>query len=168
MKRSCTSRPWHFAWRLGSHSWISSRVWSTSETMDSGATADCPSLPWRAMSNMTMWGVAGLCRTFLSCLSNAEIHGGEAFMALLDSRQNPSQRSKGLITGIYIYQSRSVRAPTNLFVFCQCRTTSVCMSRNASNKKTGGIPGSKLADICRDNQNGRSISVGITANAVLE
>lgn len=70
--------------------------------MDSGATADCPSVPWRAMSNATMWGVAGLCRAFLSCLSYAEIHGGEAFMALLDSRQDPSQRSKGLITGIYL------------------------------------------------------------------
>lgn len=52
------------------------------------------------MSNVTMWGVAGLCRAFLSALSSAEVHGGEAFMALLDSRQDPSQRSKGLITGI--------------------------------------------------------------------
>ncbi|GLI78420.1 lyso-phosphatidylcholine acyltransferase [Penicillium ochrochloron] len=67
--------------------------------MDSGATtADCPSLPWRAMSNITMWGVAGLCRGFLSALSSAELHGGEAFTALLDSRQDPSQRTKGLIT----------------------------------------------------------------------
>lgn len=52
------------------------------------------------MSNMTMWGVAGLCRAFLSTLNNAEVHGGEAFTALLDSRQDPSQRSKGLITGM--------------------------------------------------------------------
>lgn len=51
------------------------------------------------MSNMTMWGVAGLCRAFLSALNSAEVHGGEAFAALLDSRQDPSQRSKGLITG---------------------------------------------------------------------
>ncbi|EPS33439.1 hypothetical protein PDE_08401 [Penicillium oxalicum 114-2] len=67
--------------------------------MDAGAsTADRPSLPWRVMSNVTMWGVAGLCRGFLSGLNNAEIHGGEDFTALLDSRQDPSQRTKGLIT----------------------------------------------------------------------
>jgi monolysocardiolipin acyltransferase len=69
--------------------------------MDSGATADCPSLGWRAMSNTTMWGVAGLCRAFLSVLSTAEVHGGDAFTALLDSRRDPSQRKKGLITGTY-------------------------------------------------------------------
>lgn len=51
------------------------------------------------MSNTTMWGVAGLCRAFLSALSTAEVHGGEAFTALLDSRKDPSQRTKGLITG---------------------------------------------------------------------
>lgn len=50
---------------------------------------------------MTMWGVAGLCRAFLSTLNNAEVNGFEEFTALLDSRQDPSQRSKGLITGIY-------------------------------------------------------------------
>ncbi|KAJ5665845.1 uncharacterized protein N7477_008293 [Penicillium maclennaniae] len=66
--------------------------------MESGATADSPSFAWRAMSNTTMWGVAGLCRAFLSALSTAEVHGGEAFTALLDSRKDPSQRTKGLIT----------------------------------------------------------------------
>ncbi|KAJ5646551.1 Phospholipid/glycerol acyltransferase [Penicillium lividum] len=66
--------------------------------MDSGATGDCPSLPWRTVSNMTMWGVAGLCRAFLSGLCNAEAHGAEAFTELLDSRRDPSQRTKGLIT----------------------------------------------------------------------
>ncbi|KAJ5156657.1 hypothetical protein N7492_009460 [Penicillium capsulatum] len=66
--------------------------------MESGATADCPSLPWRAWSNTTMWGVAGLCRAFLSTLNNAKVHGFEEFTELLDSRQDVSQRSKGLIT----------------------------------------------------------------------
>lgn len=67
--------------------------------MDSGATADGPSLPWRASSNMTMWGVAGLCRAFLSGLCRAEVHGYDEFTALLDARKDPAQRSKGLITG---------------------------------------------------------------------
>ncbi|KAJ5595255.1 Phospholipid/glycerol acyltransferase [Penicillium hispanicum] len=69
--------------------------------MDPGATADSPSCIWRTWSNTTMWGVAGLCRAFLSGLCHAEIHGGEAFTALLDSRRDPSQRSKGLITGAF-------------------------------------------------------------------
>lgn len=67
--------------------------------MDSGSTAEAPSLPWRAWSNTTMWGVAGLCRAFLSGLCHAEVHGGDEFIALLDSRKDPAQRSKGLITG---------------------------------------------------------------------
>ncbi|CAG8281431.1 unnamed protein product [Penicillium salamii] len=66
--------------------------------MDSNTTADCPSLPWRAFSNTTMWGVAGLCRGFLSAMCHAECHGKEEFTQLLDSRKDSSQRSKGLIT----------------------------------------------------------------------
>ncbi|KAJ5550380.1 Phospholipid/glycerol acyltransferase [Penicillium sp. DV-2018c] len=66
--------------------------------MDSSATAESPSLPWRALSNTTIWGVAGLCRAFLSTLSHAECHGKEAFTELLDSRRDVSKRTRGLIT----------------------------------------------------------------------
>lgn len=55
---------------------------------------------------MTMWGVAGLCRTFLSTLNDAKVHGLEEFTELLDSRQNVSQRSKGLITGTEYFPSQ--------------------------------------------------------------
>lgn len=68
--------------------------------MDSSATAESPSLPWRALSNTTMWGVAGLCRGFLSVFCHAECHGKEAFTELLDSRHDVSQRKRGLITGM--------------------------------------------------------------------
>lgn len=47
-----------------------------------------------------MSGVAGLCRAFLSTLCEVEVQGQEAFTALLDSRQNRSQLSRGLITGV--------------------------------------------------------------------
>lgn len=47
-----------------------------------------------------MWGVAGLCRGFLSVFCNAECHGKEAFTELLDSRHDVSQRTRGLITGM--------------------------------------------------------------------
>lgn len=85
--------------KASSCSWI---VYSsfTLSTMDSNATAEAPSLPWRALSNTTMWGVAGLCRGFLSVFCHAECHGKEAFTELLDSRHDVSQRTRGLITGM--------------------------------------------------------------------
>ncbi|KAJ6161119.1 hypothetical protein N7470_004515 [Penicillium chermesinum] len=66
--------------------------------MASDATADAPSLPWRIASNMTMWGVAGLSRAFLSTLNYSKVNGLDEFTELLDSRRDPSQRTKGLIT----------------------------------------------------------------------
>jgi monolysocardiolipin acyltransferase len=77
---------------------------SQANTMDAGSTAEAPSLPWRIWSNTTMFGVAGLCRAFLSGLCHAEVHGHEEFTALLDSRKDPAQRSKGLITGKVLRQ----------------------------------------------------------------
>ncbi|KOC13428.1 tafazzin [Aspergillus flavus AF70] len=65
---------------------------------DSGATGECPSLPWRAMSSATIFGVAALCRSFLYTLSRPEVNGLESFLELLDSRSDPSQRKRGLLT----------------------------------------------------------------------
>lgn len=70
-----------------------------SSGMDSRATAECPSAAWRELSSTTMFGVGALCRAFLLAGSRPEFHGLESFMELLDSRMNPSQRSRGLITG---------------------------------------------------------------------
>ncbi|QMW30318.1 hypothetical protein G4B84_005653 [Aspergillus flavus NRRL3357] len=58
---------------------------------DSGATGECPSLPWRAMSSATIFGVAALCRSFLYTLSRPEVNGLESFLELLDSRNDPFQ-----------------------------------------------------------------------------
>lgn len=68
---------------------------------DSGATAECPSLPWRLTSSATMFGVGALCRAFLHGLSHPEINGLDAFLEILESRKDPSQRTKGLLTGGY-------------------------------------------------------------------
>ncbi|KAB8264389.1 hypothetical protein BDV32DRAFT_117697 [Aspergillus pseudonomiae] len=65
---------------------------------DSGATGDCPSLPWRVMSSVTVFGVAALCRSFLYTLSRPEVNGLDSFLELLDSRSDPSQRNRGLLT----------------------------------------------------------------------
>lgn len=80
--------------------WMSDSTAPSRSTMDFHGTAESPSLAWRAASSTTMWGVGGLSRAFLSCLTHTEVHGREAFTELLDSRQQLPGRSKGLITGM--------------------------------------------------------------------
>ncbi|RAK94862.1 uncharacterized protein BO80DRAFT_370169 [Aspergillus ibericus CBS 121593] len=70
-----------------------------SRATDSGATAEAPSLPWRALSSTTIFGVAALCRSFLYVCSRPEVHGLDSFLELLDSRADPTQRTRGLLTG---------------------------------------------------------------------
>ncbi|KAG2413540.1 hypothetical protein HFD88_002729 [Aspergillus terreus] len=67
-------------------------------SVDSGATADSPSLAWRAMSSTTIFGVAALCRSFLFLCSRPEVHGLDSFLELLDSRRDPATRTRGLLT----------------------------------------------------------------------
>ncbi|KAL4820318.1 hypothetical protein BDW67DRAFT_172998 [Aspergillus spinulosporus] len=69
-----------------------------SQPTDSGATGESPSLFWRSLSSTTILGVAALCRGFLYACSRPETHGLEQFLELLDSRKDPSQRKKGLLT----------------------------------------------------------------------
>ncbi|KAL4933291.1 uncharacterized protein BDV17DRAFT_279071 [Aspergillus undulatus] len=64
----------------------------------SGATGESPSLFWRSLSSTTILGVAALCRSFLYVCSRPEAHGLEPFLELLESRKDPSQRTKGLLT----------------------------------------------------------------------
>jgi monolysocardiolipin acyltransferase len=52
------------------------------------------------MSSTTIFGVAALCRSFLYMCSRPEVNGLDSFLELLDSRSDPSQRTKGLLTGI--------------------------------------------------------------------
>lgn len=66
---------------------------------DRGATAECPSVPWRLLSQATLIGVGALCRGFLFGLSNPEINGLESFLEVLEERRDPTQRSRGLLTG---------------------------------------------------------------------
>lgn len=58
-----------------------------------------PSVPWRAASTLTMGAVGLLCKGFLA-LNKIEMHGMERFLRLLDERQDPGQRQRGLITGM--------------------------------------------------------------------
>lgn len=70
---------------------------------DSGATAECPSVPWRLLSQTTLIGVGALCRGFLFGLSNPEINGLDSFLGVLEERKDPTRRSRGLLTGGQLY-----------------------------------------------------------------
>lgn len=61
---------------------------------------EAPSGPWRAASVFTMGAVGLLCKGFLNGLSTVETYGMDKFLKLLDERENPAQREKGLITGM--------------------------------------------------------------------
>ncbi|KAL3463915.1 hypothetical protein BJX64DRAFT_276120 [Aspergillus heterothallicus] len=69
-----------------------------SRQSDTGGTGESPSVFWRGLSSTTIVGVAALCRSFLYACSRPETHGLEPFLELLDSRKDPSQRTKGLLT----------------------------------------------------------------------
>jgi hypothetical protein len=82
------------------HGFFSVELYTMSRSTDRSATGDCPSVPWRALSATTIFGVAALCRSFLYMCSRPEINGLETFLELLESRQNTSRRTRGLLTGI--------------------------------------------------------------------
>ena len=62
-----------------------------------------PSLPWRVGSAATMGVVGILCRSFLLGLNKLEVNGLEGFLKVLDDREDVEARTRGLLTGIYIY-----------------------------------------------------------------
>lgn len=62
---------------------------------------EAPSGPWRAASMITMGAVGLLCKGFLAGLSKVETHGMDEFLQLLDEREDPAKRERGLITGMH-------------------------------------------------------------------
>jgi monolysocardiolipin acyltransferase len=62
---------------------------------------EAPSGPWRAASIFTMGAVGLLCKGFLNGLSKVETHGMDEFLKLLDQREDPAKRERGLITGTH-------------------------------------------------------------------
>lgn len=65
------------------------------------STMDRPSAFWRVWSSMTMFEIGALSRAFLLATRTAELNGLESFVQLLDSRRDPSKRTRGLVTGMY-------------------------------------------------------------------
>lgn len=72
---------------------------------------EAPSAPWRAASIFTMGAVGLLCKGFLG-LNKIETHGMERFLRLLDERQDPKERERGLITCMrpLFWKTSTVRA----------------------------------------------------------
>lgn len=58
-----------------------------------------PSLAARFASAATITLVTSLCRAFLYGLNTVEVTGLDGFLAILDEREDPAQRQRGLITG---------------------------------------------------------------------
>lgn len=54
---------------------------------------------WRGTSAMVMGLTGTLSKTFLYGLNDLEVFGLDNFMQILESRRDPSQRQRGLITG---------------------------------------------------------------------
>lgn len=54
---------------------------------------------WRGVSSMTMGVTTTLSKIFLNGFSNVEVLGLENFVKLLESRSDPYERQRGLITG---------------------------------------------------------------------
>ena len=58
-----------------------------------------PSLAWRIGSTAIMGLVGGMTRIFMTIPNTTRAHGKDAFMDLLDDREDVEGRRRGLITG---------------------------------------------------------------------
>ncbi|MCJ1354449.1 MAG: hypothetical protein MMC33_004438 [Icmadophila ericetorum] len=57
-----------------------------------------PSLPWRMASSFTMGFIGIICRVAMKAGNHSEMHGLDEFLELLDKREDPKKRERGLIT----------------------------------------------------------------------
>lgn len=55
---------------------------------------------WRGMSAMTMGLTGSISKLFLNAFNNVETVGLDRFVELLESRSDPYERQRGLITGM--------------------------------------------------------------------
>ena len=60
-----------------------------------------PSLPWRMVSALEFGASGFISRCFLYGFNNTQVHGLDRFLAILDSRKDEKERTRGLITGVY-------------------------------------------------------------------
>ncbi len=58
-----------------------------------------PSLPWRIGSSAVIGVTGGLCRAFLYTFNKTEAPGSDRFLKVLEERNDPEKRTRGLLTG---------------------------------------------------------------------
>ncbi|KAJ4304178.1 Lyso-phosphatidylcholine acyltransferase [Collariella sp. IMI 366227] len=73
-----------------------------------------PSLSWRIKSAMIMGMTGVLSRVFLYGFNKVEVTGLDRFLAILDSRKDPANRKRGLLTVWGILPLRYSFDPSNL------------------------------------------------------
>ena len=66
--------------------------------------APLPSLSWRLGSSALMGIMGSLTRLFMHGANTQDSHGLDHFLELVDSREDPSRRQNGLITGLCIME----------------------------------------------------------------
>ncbi|KAB5569979.1 acyltransferase-like protein [Coniochaeta sp. 2T2.1] len=63
-----------------------------------GGAAAGPSLPWRMASSLVLGVSSCISKTFLFGLNKTEVYGLQRFLEMVDDREDPAKRTKGLIT----------------------------------------------------------------------
>jgi monolysocardiolipin acyltransferase len=68
---------------------------------ESESSEVAPPLTWRIASTTTVAFIGILAKTFLSLANRTTVHGLDGFTKLLDEREDPYKRERGLITSKY-------------------------------------------------------------------
>lgn len=71
-----------------------------SSTESEGDDAPPPSLSWRFGSSTVMGLMGCLTRAFMQIANKQDSHGLDGFLELVDRREGPEKRQRGLITGM--------------------------------------------------------------------
>lgn len=66
-----------------------------------------PSLPWRVASSFTMGFIGIISRVAMKAGNRSEMHGLDDFLELLDGREDPQRRERGLLTGTVLLLNQS-------------------------------------------------------------
>ena len=66
-----------------------------------------PSLPWRVASSFTMGFIGIISRVAMKVGNRSEMHGLDEFLELLDGREDPQKRERGLITSTVLLLKQS-------------------------------------------------------------
>jgi hypothetical protein len=85
-------------------------IWATEPlnqmSKDENPEDAAPSWHWRLSSRIVMCAIGLTSKAFLRWCSNCTVTGRDAFIKLLEERQDINGRTKGLLTGMFGFESR--------------------------------------------------------------